>query len=505
MSVTSNLVSSVVAEQPALGERMFKAREKRNQGEIWWSNGIFFVAMHIFALAGAAYLSPPTKLDWRTALLFVTTWQLANFGITIGYHRLWSHRAFTAATPLRAVLAAMGSMGFQGSIKWWVLRHRLHHRWTDSPVHDPYAATNGLWWAHCGWIFRKPIYPRMKLIERADLEADPVVRFQHKHYIPIALFSGLVLPTLIASLGWGDTLGGFVWGGVMGRLATWHCTFCINSLAHWTGLQPYTEEVTARGNLLLALLTSGEGNHNFHHAFPKDFRNGPHPADWDPSKWAIYLLHKYTPLIPSIARTPESAVLQAQARVHIAQADRLVASVSIDETAKPIESLPVWSREEVRKRHGEWVASKDGERRRRVLLVLEGCVVDAGGYIDDHPGGEQLLLANCVRPLRRLPSIPFDPLSPDLPRSSSPLIDSGYSSDTPSLSDADRADGAARPLFHRTTSAISSVSSDEGGVSGDPEVALRDATRVFFGGMNNHSVAARERMRSLRVARLAAE
>jgi stearoyl-CoA desaturase (delta-9 desaturase) len=201
--------------------------------------------------------------------------------------------------------------------------------------------------------------------------------------------------------------------------------------------------------------------------------------------------------------------------------------VSIDDTAKPIESLPVWSREEVRKRHGEWIASKDGERRRRVLLVLEGCVVDAGGYIDDHvsapshsttvastersqlishqPGGEQLLLANCVRPLRRLPSIPFDPLSPDLCRSSSPLIDSGYSSGTPSLSDADRADGAARPLFHRTTSVISSGSSDEGGVSGDSEVALRDATRVFFGGMNNHSVAARERMRSLRVARLAAE
>lgn len=72
--------------------------------------------------------------------------------------------------------------------------------------------------------------------------------------------------------------------------------------------------------------------------------------------------------------------------MHLAQADRLVASVSIDDTAKPIESLPVWSRQEVRKRHGEWMISKDGERRRRVLLLLEGCVVDAGGYIDDHVG-----------------------------------------------------------------------------------------------------------------------
>lgn len=74
-----------------------------------------------------------------------------------------------------------------------------------------------------------------------------VVRFQHKYYLPIALFSGLILPTLIGAT-WGDAMGGLVWGGAVARLLIWHTTFCINSLAHWTGLQPYTEEVTARGN-----------------------------------------------------------------------------------------------------------------------------------------------------------------------------------------------------------------------------------------------------------------
>lgn len=164
---------------------------------------------------------------------------------------------------------------------------------------------------------------------------------------------------------------------------TRHTTFCINSLAHWTGLQPYTEEVTAKGNYLLAFLTSGEGNHNFHHAFPKDFRNGPHPADWDPTKWIIYFLHVYTPLVPSIARTPESAIRKAKAHVHRANADRLDAAVPADERVRKLEELPVWSRAEVRKRHGEWVATRDG-RRRRVLLLLEGCVVDAGAYLEDH-------------------------------------------------------------------------------------------------------------------------
>lgn len=105
---------------------------------------------------------------------------------------------------------------------------------------------------------------------------NKVVQFQHKYYVPIALFSGLILPALIGHFGWNDGLGGLVWGGAVARLLIWHTTFCINSLAHWTGLQPYTEEVTAKGNYvsgrwlgrglsshcqLLAILTSGEGNH----------------------------------------------------------------------------------------------------------------------------------------------------------------------------------------------------------------------------------------------------
>ncbi|ORY21154.1 hypothetical protein BCR39DRAFT_554136 [Naematelia encephala] len=458
-----------------------RSPERRSdKGKIWWSNGFFFIALHLFAIYGALYLSPISQVDKRTLILCFISFQSASFGITIGYHRLWSHRAFTARLPLRIALAWMGSLGFQGSIKWWVMRHRLHHRFTDSPVHDPYAATRGLFYAHCGWIFRKPTYSRMKLLDRTDLEADPVVRFQHRFFVPIAVFSGMALPYLIAKFGWNDGLGGLVWGGAVARLLIWHTTFCINSLAHWTGLQPYTEEVTARGNILLALLTSGEGNHNFHHAFPKDFRNGPHPADWDPSKWIIYILHRYTSLVPSIARTPEAAVVSAQARVHMAEADRLVASIPPSHKVKPKEDLPLWTKADVRKRHGQWIVD-DGVRRRRVLLVIEGCVVDAGSYLEDHPGGEHLLLSHSIAKLSSF-SVGAN------------ADDSGYSSSSPSSPPL----GANCRL--RAVSPGSSNSSQE---DNEESVDLRDATRAFFGGMNNHSGAAKERMRCMRIARLA--
>ncbi|OCF35996.1 hypothetical protein I316_02491 [Kwoniella heveanensis BCC8398] len=485
-----------------------------SKGEIWWSNGIFFVSMHAFALVGALYLSPLTSITWKTMLLCFISWQLASFGITIGYHRLWSHRAFTATTPLRITLAWMGSMGFQGSIKWWVLRHRLHHRFTDSPAHDPYSATKGLWFSHCGWIFRKPSYPRMKLIEKGDLEADPVVCFQHRHYVPIALFSGLILPFIIAHVGWNDGLGGLVWGGAIARLLIWHTTFCINSLAHWTGLQPYSEEMSARGNYLLALLTSGEGNHNFHHAFPKDFRNGPHPADWDPSKWFIWALHRFTPFVPSIARTPESAVRKARARVYMAEVNRLTGALPPHERVKPKEELPIWSRAEVLKKHGEWVqvehAYEEGhghdhghghEVRRRVLLILDGCVVDVGGYLDDHPGGQDLLLSHAVYPLPAIDDTDSEPSSPD--------IDSGYASSTFSASPSPSRPSLVLPPITDTVThedgTASNLEKDKRSKKRrnvDSDIVLKDATKAFFGGMNNHSGAAKEWMRCLRVARL---
>ncbi|KAL8276328.1 hypothetical protein RQP46_011253 [Phenoliferia psychrophenolica] len=328
-----------MASSPAAAAASPVPAGKKALAPLWISNSIFFIGMHLMALVGVLHprLSPWYDVDRRTLLLCFVSWQLAIYGITIGYHRLWSHKSFTASFPLRVVLAGMGCLGFQGSIRWWVLRHRLHHAFTDTDS-DPYNALDGLYHSHMGWIFRKPSYPRMALVDKKDLNADPVVRFQHKYYIPLSLGLGLVLPTLIGA-SYGDAMGGYIWGGIVARLMIWHCTFCINSLAHYLGDQEYSMDVTARGNFLLAVFTGGEANHNFHHAYPSDYRNGPRALDWDPTKWAIYLLHNFTPFVPRVQLTPPSDILKARAHVLSLQSD----SARESETTTTDHSLSRWS------------------------------------------------------------------------------------------------------------------------------------------------------------------
>ncbi|KAF8910097.1 hypothetical protein CPB84DRAFT_1958587 [Gymnopilus junonius] len=391
--------------------------------QIWWSNITFFTLVHVLAVIGVSYF-PPWSIKKETLILWFLTWQLCDFGVTIGYHRLYSHKAFRAALSVRVVLAVLGSAAVQGSIKWFdshsirCLRHRLHHRFTDDPVHDPYAATRGLFYSHMGWIFYKPNYERMELVERDDLESDPVVHIQHKYYVPLALFFGFIFPTLLASL-WGDALGGYIWGGLVARLCVWHCTFLVNSLAHWDGLQPYSDEDTSRGNLILALLTGGEGNHNFH-SFPHDFRSGPSLFDWDPSKWIILGLQKLG-LVTSLRRARKDDLVEAVQ--YMQQKDRLGEIESEDGTW----TGEIWNINQVK----EYVQDEPG----RCVLLIHGFAVDATKYLGEHPGGAIILRKYAVK------------------------------------------------------------------LTTDVDAWLK-AEWAFSGGLNNHSRAARRRMRELRLAKL---
>ncbi|KAF8899049.1 hypothetical protein BD779DRAFT_1607641 [Infundibulicybe gibba] len=332
--------------------------------KIWWSNAIFFVAIHVAAAIGVWHW-PPRVVSRASLALCVALWQLADFGITVGYHRLYSHRAYHASFGVRLVLAALGSAAFQGSIKWWCLRHRLHHRFTDDPVHDPYAATRGLFYSHMGWIFYKPIYERLELVDREDLDSDPV---------PLALSLGFLVPTALGFM-WGDVMGAFVWGG---WTPVWHCTFMVNSLAHWDGLQPYSDEDTSRGNLVSLLDRVSQG-----HAFPHDFRSGPSPMDWDPSKWIILALH-WLGLAARLRRVREEDLREAaQYMQHKAHHGAF-----LPESPEKWDG-PLWSQEKVE----EYVVEG-----RRCVLLIDGFVLDVSKYLGEHPGGVSLFYKYSIRP-----------------------------------------------------------------------------------------------------------
>lgn len=172
----------------------------------------------------------------------------------------------------------------------WAADHRAHHRFTDTD-RDPYNSRRGLFYSHIGWILT---YDSSRFgkggegVDLSDLDRDAVVVWQRRAYYPLAGLMAFVFPACVAGWLWGDWAGGFLYAGCLRVVIVWHVSYCINSLAHWAGHQPYSARNTSRNHALLAVLTLGEGYHNYHHAFPRDYRNGPRWCDFDPTKWWIY-------------------------------------------------------------------------------------------------------------------------------------------------------------------------------------------------------------------------
>lgn len=219
-------------------------------------------------------------------LFFVLVMGMTGLSITGGYHRLWSHRAYQAHWSLRLFYMLFGAMALQNSILIWGSMHRVHHRHVDDVEHDPYSIRRGLWFAHMGWMLRDYKSARLDFSNAQDLQRDPIVMFQHRHYLALALGMNIGFPLLVGWL-FGDAWGFLLLGGLLRLVLNHHFTFFINSLAHWWGRRPYTTENTARDNDLIALFTYGEGYHNFHHLFQWDYRNGVRWWQYDPTKWFI--------------------------------------------------------------------------------------------------------------------------------------------------------------------------------------------------------------------------
>ena len=244
--------------------------------------------------------------SWAFAAFFL----IANgMSITAGYHRLWAHRSYEAHFVVRLIYMIFGSMALQNSAYIWCSNHRSHHLYVDDNERDPYSARRGFWFSHIGWMLREYPSGMTNLSNIPDLKRDPLLAFQHRYYLPLALGTNIGFPLLA---GWivGDVIGTFLLAGVLRLVLSHHFTFFINSLAHMWGSRPYTDENTARDNPLLAFLTYGEGYHNFHHIFAHDYRNGVRWWQWDPTKWLIAGL-RTVGLTKRLKRVPDFQIQRA--------------------------------------------------------------------------------------------------------------------------------------------------------------------------------------------------
>ncbi|KIJ19333.1 hypothetical protein PAXINDRAFT_7824 [Paxillus involutus ATCC 200175] len=301
-------------------------------------------------------------------------------GITAGYHRLWAHRSYNASKPLQYALALFGAGAVQGSIKWWARGHRAHHRYTDTDL-DPYNAHKGLLWSHIGWMILKS---RRKpgVSDVSDLLKSEIVKWQHRHYLKLVFFMGAIFPTIVAGLCWGDWQGGYVYAGLLRLVFVHHSTFCVNSLAHYLGDTPFDDKHTPRDHLLTALVTFGEGYHNFHHQFPMDYRNAIKWYQYDPTKWFISACQKLG-LASHLKTFPENEVRKGQLTMQLKR---------LRETQEQL----AWPSDAGHLLVINWESYQD-QAKTRPLICVAGFIHDVSDFLDEHPGGPHLLTKNIGR------------------------------------------------------------------------------------------------------------
>lgn len=281
---------------------------------MYWENILFLLVTHAFGIVGIVYVAAGRASPWSLALgglWFV----LSMLALTSGYHRLFAHPTYRASAVLRVFHLLFGAGSAQASALYWASDHRVHHARVDEDE-DPYSIRKGFWWAHMGWLLYR--VPALDLENVKDLKADPLIRFQHRFYVILMLAVGFALPAAIAT-SWGDPIGGLLIAGFLRLMVQYQATFCINSVAHSVGRQPYSTSTSARDHWISALLTMGEGYHNYHHRFPGDYRNGIRWYHFDPSKWLLWTLSKLR-LASELKRAPSEMVDRARASV-LAQKD----------------------------------------------------------------------------------------------------------------------------------------------------------------------------------------
>ena len=294
-----------------------EAYADRDQGltvaDGWWGRQQILPRSVYWGIHAACLLGfwiTPTRTG---LILLATTFFVRMFAITGGYHRYFAHKTFKTSRAFQLVLAVLGASAVQKGVLWWAGHHRVHHKFSDQPGKDVHSPKDGFWYSHQGWIFDGR-WDDTSLDQIPDFAGFPELLWLNRwHVVPPIVLAVLCL----AIGGW----SGLLWGFGVSTVLLWHATYSINSLAHRWGTRRYDTPDTSRNNLLLGLLTLGEGWHNNHHHFCASARQG---FFWWEIDVSYYLLRALAAvgLIWDL-REPPAHVVQRTARAIPQTQDRL--------------------------------------------------------------------------------------------------------------------------------------------------------------------------------------
>tara|TARA_B100000575_G_scaffold286007_1_gene282104 strand:- start:647 stop:1426 length:780 start_codon:yes stop_codon:yes gene_type:complete len=246
-----------------------------------WPTIIFMLVIHL--LAGVALL--PQFWSWGSvATLFILYWVTACLGVTLGYHRLLSHRSFKVPQWLARFFATCGALSAEYGPITWAGIHRQHHKYSDTNE-DPHDMNKGFWWSHIGWMFVDVPAEKEAYRYTADLRKDSYFRWLDKYFLLLQIPLGFFLFSLG---GWSYVL----WGIFLRLAVVYHVTWLVNSATHTWGERPYDTEDSSRNNKWVAVLTFGEGWHNNHHAYPSSAKQGLQRGQIDLTWYHIVVLKK---------------------------------------------------------------------------------------------------------------------------------------------------------------------------------------------------------------------
>jgi stearoyl-CoA desaturase (delta-9 desaturase) len=262
---------------------------------------IAFMVVPLLALAAAVPLAWGWGLTWRDVGLAVAFYYLTGLGVTVGFHRHFTHGSFKAKRPLRVALAVIGSTAFQGGVISWVADHRRHHAFSDKEgdPHSPWlfgtgpaAMIRGFWHSHMGWILGRDRTNARRFAP--DLLADRDIVAVDRLFLPLTLAS-LLVPAVIGglvSLSWWGALTALFWAGLVRVAVLHHVTWSINSICHMFGDRPFAARDRSANVWWLAVLSFGESWHNLHHADPTCARHGVKRGQVDISARIIWIFER---------------------------------------------------------------------------------------------------------------------------------------------------------------------------------------------------------------------